>query len=140
MSALRRLSKWIFRVSEWIVTVLELLVIASTTVLAGLAVFMLIQQFLSFDIYSYTSAELTMLVNSVFMLIIFAEIIRCVAAAHGRPEAYILAIGEAGFVIAVREIFIAALMHQYQNLVLSSGAALVMAVALWVIKSRVLKS
>ncbi|NPA97124.1 MAG: hypothetical protein GXO32_05935 [Crenarchaeota archaeon] len=139
MSYLRRLSKWIFRVSEWIVTVLELLVIVSTTVLAGLAIVMLVQQFASINIYSYTTAELTMLVNSVFMLIIFAEIIRCVAAAHGRPEAYILAIAEAGFVIAVREIFISALTHDYRDLVLSSGAALVMAVALWVIKSKVLK-
>jgi len=118
---------------------LELIVIISTAILAGLAIVMLIQQFASANIYSYTTTELTMLVNSVFMLIIFAEIIRCVAAAHGRPEAYVVAIAEAGFVIAVREIFVSALTHDYKDLVLASGAALIMAVALWIVRAKVLR-
>ena len=139
MSSLRKISKWIFRISEWIVMALELIVIISTAILAGLAIVMLIQQFASANIYSYTTTELTMLVNSVFMLIIFAEIIRCVAAAHGRPEAYVVAIAEAGFVIAVREIFVSALTHDYKDLVLASGAALIMAVALWIVRAKVLR-
>ena len=135
----RRVSRYILRISEWLVTVLEFVVIIATSILAGIAIYIFVQQLLSINIESCTTSELTMLVNSVFLLIIFAEIIRCVAAAHGRPEAYVLAVAEAGFVIAIREIFVSALTHEYMNLLLASSASFVMAVALWIIKSKVLK-
>jgi len=137
---LRRISRYILRISEWIVTSLEVIVIVATSILAGIAVLIFAQQLLSINLEKYTTEELTMLVNSVFLLIIFAEIIRCVAAAHGRAEAYVLAVAEAGFVIAIREIFVSALTHEYVNLLLASGASLVMAVALWIVKAKVLRS
>jgi len=140
MSIARRFSRFISRFGHWVTTIIEFIVLISAAFLAGLAVYVMVRQFLSVKLLTTSTAELTMLVNSVFMLIIFAEIVRCVAAAHGRPEAYVLAVAEAGFVIAVREIFVSALTHQYKDLLLSSGAALIMGVTLWIIRGKVLKT
>lgn len=65
---------------------------------------------------------------------------RSIIVSHRRPETYIIGIAEVGFVVTIREIFVSILTKTTFDLMMSSIAALAMAIALWVIKSKVIAS
>ena len=85
-----------------------------------------------------TIAELQITINDVFMLIIFAEIIRSVIVGRRRPEMYLVGIAEVGFVIAIREIIVSVVLGTKNDLILSSLASLIMAIVLMIIYKWIL--
>lgn len=76
--------------------------------------------------------------NDVFFLIVFMEITRSVVVGRRKPEMYLVALAEVGFVVAIREIIAAVIIGSYSDLVLASGASLAMAAVLLIIYRYVL--
>ncbi len=140
-SPLRRaISRLILRFGDLITTFLEGAVLITTTALAAATIFVVLRDFASMMYVGIDMSTISALVDEVLMLIIFAEIVRSVVVSHGKPETYVLAIGEVGFVITIREMLAAVIMRDVYNLLLSAGAALMMAGALWIIKEHVVKT
>lgn len=77
-----------------------------------------------------TAAELQITINDVFLLIVFAEIIRSVIVGRRRPEMYLVGIAEVGFVIAIREVIAAVVLGTKTDLILAAIASLILAVVL----------
>ena len=138
-SDLRMLTKFIYKLGDSIITFIEFVVILATTSMALFATYYIIRDMGMLHLESSLS-ELQILVNDVFMLIIFAEIIRSVLVSHRRPEAYVVGIAEVGFVVSVREIFVSILTRSTYDVVLAAGATLIMALVLWIVRTKVLKS
>ena len=136
---LRMLTKFIYKLGDSIITFIEFVVILATTSMALFATYYIIRDMGMLHLESSLS-ELQILVNDVFMLIIFAEIIRSVLVSHRRPEAYVVGIAEVGFVVSVREIFVSILTRSTYDVVLAAGATLIMALVLWIVRTKVLKS
>ncbi len=130
-----RLSKSLYRIGASIISLVELFVIGVIAVMIGFTVF-----FIAFKLRSFvelvpegSTTELQLLVNDVFLLIIFGEIIRSIVAAHRRPELWVVGIAEVGLVVAIREVIASVIMKTTFDLVLASIATVCLAVALWVL-------
>jgi uncharacterized membrane protein (DUF373 family) len=80
-----------------------------------------------------TMVELQIIVNDVFMHIVFAEIIKSVIIGRRKPEMYLAGVAEVGFVISVREIIVSVVNGQIYNLLISTIASLIMTVVLLLI-------
>ncbi len=136
---LRLLTKYIYKLGESAITLIEFVVIIATAVMSVLATYYIVRDLSSLSMESSLS-ELQVLVNDVFMLIIFAEIMRSIIISHRRPETYIVGIAEVGFVVTIREIFVSILTRTTFDLVLASLAAVLMAVALWIVRVKAVRS
>lgn len=121
------------------ILLIEFMVIIATTAMTIYAAYYLVRDLSNLTLGS-SIQELQILINDVFMLIIFAEIMRSIIVSHRRPETYIIGIAEVGFVVTIREIFVSILTKTTFDLMMSSIAALAMAIALWVLKSKVIAS
>ncbi len=136
---LRLLTKYIYKLGESAITLIEFVVIIATAVMSVFATYYIVRDLSSLSMESSLS-ELQVLVNDVFMLIIFAEIMRSIIISHRRPETYIVGIAEVGFVVTIREIFVSILTRTTFDLVLASLAAVIMAVALWIVRVKAVRS
>jgi len=136
---LRSLAKYLYKLGESMILLIEFMVIIATTAMTIYAAYYLVRDLSNLTLGS-SIQELQILINDVFMLIIFAEIMRSIIVSHRRPETYIIGIAEVGFVVTIREIFVSILTKTTFDLMMSSIAALAMAIALWVLKSKVIAS
>jgi len=137
--SLRLLARYLYKLGESMILLIEFMVIIATTAMTLFAAYYLVRDLSNLTLGS-SIQELQILINDVFMLIIFAEIMRSIIVSHRRPETYIVGIAEVGFVVTIREIFVSILTKTTFDLVLSSIAAVVMAVALWILRSKVIVS
>ncbi len=137
--SLRFLTKYIYKLGETVITLIEFVVIVATAVMSIFATYYIVRDLSNLSMESSLS-ELQVLVNDVFMLIIFAEIMRSIIVSHRRPETYIVGIAEVGFVVTIREIFVSILTRTTFDLVLASLAAVIMAVALWIVRVKAVRS
>jgi len=85
-----------------------------------------------------TAAELQITINDIFLLIVFAEIIRSVIVGRRRPEMYLVGIAEVGFVIAIREVIAAVVLGTKTDLLLAAIASLILAAVLLIIYRYIL--
>ncbi len=129
--------KYLVRYGRALVLAVETVIIASLSVLIALTTY-----FLARDImraYSIGSvAELQLIMNDIFLLIVYVELVRSIIAAYRRPEMYLVSIAEVGFVITVREVLASVLSKTTQDVLLSSLASIVFALILWVLYRKVL--
>ncbi len=129
--------KYLVRYGRALVLAVETVIIASLSVLIALTTY-----FLARDImraYSIGSvAELQLIMNDIFLLIVYVELIRSIIAAYRRPEMYLVSIAEVGFVITVREVLASVLSKTTQDVLLSSLASIAFALILWVLYRKVL--
>ncbi len=129
--------KYLVRYGRGLVLAVETVIIASLSVLIALTTF-----FLARDImraYSVGStAELQLIMNDIFLLIVYVELIRSIIAAYRRPEMYLVSIAEVGFVITVREVLASVLSKTTQDVLFSSLASIAFALILWILYRKVL--
>ncbi len=131
---LQRIIHYLVEYGRLIVIIVDIIIVAIMTVLILLTTLILLRDLLRvWSIEQATLFELQIIVNDVFMLIVFAEIIRSVIVGRRRPEMYLVGVAEVGFVITVREIIASIVIGNKQDLILSSSASLLMALVLLLI-------
>ena len=134
----RVLARFVHILGDYIVFFAEILVIVATTIMIAITAYAVFNDIIDLG-RSLATEEMQILVNDVFLIIIFAEIVRSVLAAHRRPELYVVGIAEVGFVVAVREVLVAVITKTTMDLLLASLSALAMAAVLWLVYSKIVK-
>jgi len=134
------LSSWhskVFSLGEKCIDVIESAVVVLLIVLAALALVFTVRDLALLKPES-TISEVQVLVNDVFLVIIFAEILRSVLAARKRGEvAYILVLAEVGFVVVLREILVSVVTRTPIDVLISVVALMVMSITIYVLKVKV---
>ncbi len=137
--SLQRVIHYLVEYGRLIVIIVDIIIVAIMTALIILTTLILVRDLLNvWSIEQATLFELQIIVNDVFILIVFAEIIRSVIVGRRRPEMYLVGVAEVGFVITVREIIASIVIGTKQDLILSSTASLIMALVLLLIYKWIL--
>ena len=130
----------LLRLGKNLMLFVDLAIVVLIAVLVGFALLIIAKDLL--DIWASWEAagmeHLQIATNDVFFLIVFMEITRSVIVGRRKPEMYIVALAEVGFVVAIREIIAAVIIGSYTDLVLASAASLAMAVVLLIVYRFVL--
>jgi len=133
------LSGWrskVFSLGEKCIDVIESAVVVLLIVLAALALSFTVRDLTRLRLES-TISEVQVLVNDVFLVIIFTEILRSVLAARRRSEvAYIRVLAEVGFVVVLREILVSVVTRTPIDVLISVAALMVMAITIYVLKVK----
>ncbi|HDD26380.1 MAG TPA: hypothetical protein ENF75_04745 [Acidilobales archaeon] len=129
--------KGLVRYGRTLVLIVEAIIIASVSALIALTTYYLARDMM----VAYRAgsvAELQLIMNDIFLLIVYVELVRSIIVAYRRPEMYLVSIAEVGFVITVREVLASVIAKTTLDLVLASIASAVFAVVLWILYRKVL--
>ncbi|OYT51841.1 MAG: hypothetical protein B6U73_01085 [Desulfurococcales archaeon ex4484_204] len=119
------------------VVAVELIIVVSVTALIVLTTYYLARDIRAACVFGST-AELQLIMNDIFLLIVYAELIRSILVAYRRPEMYLVGIAEVGFVITVREVLASVISRTTMDLALASASSLILAIVLWILYKKVL--
>ncbi|MCD6300529.1 MAG: hypothetical protein J7L82_00480 [Staphylothermus sp.] len=134
-----RFIHYLVEYGKLLILIVDIIIVAVMTLLIIFTTIIIVRDLSHIWTYEEaTIAELQITINDVFMLIIFAEIIRSVIVGRRRPEMYLVGIAEVGFVIAIREIIVSVVLGTKNDLILSSLASLIMAIVLMIIYKWIL--
>jgi uncharacterized membrane protein (DUF373 family) len=145
LSIVSKLIHGLVEYGRYLILIVDLIIVAIMTGLIVITILILIRDLA--HVWTYEKAtifELQIIVNDVFMLIVFAEIVRSVIVGRRKPEMYLVGVAEVGFVITVREIIASVVIGTKNDLLLSTIAALLMTLVLmiiykWIIPHRELR-
>jgi len=134
---MKKLMDYLVKYCDILILFIDIVIIATLTILTGATIY-----FLKVDILKAFNMggtfEITVIINYVFFLIIYIELIRSIMAGYKRREMYIVSIAEVGFVVTVREVLVSIVSKTTTDLILSSLAALSFAIVLWIIYTKIL--
>ena len=135
-----RLNEFLLRFGRGLMLFVDLAIVVLIAVLVGFAMVIIAKDLIDiwFSLGEAGMEHLQIATNDVFFLIVFMEITRSVIVGRRKPEMYLVALAEVGFVVAIREIIAAVIVGSYTDLVLASAASLAMAVVLLIIYRHVL--
>ncbi len=133
----RVMAKGLVKYGRLLVLTVEAVIIASVSVLIGLTTYFLCRDIMKAYLLGST-AELQLIMNDIFLLIVYVELVRSIVVAYRRPEMYLVSIAEVGFVITVREVLASVLSKTTTDVLLSSAASVAFAIVLWILYKKVL--
>jgi len=133
----RVVARGLVKYGRLLVLTVEAVIIASVTVLIGLTTYFLCRDIMKAYLLGST-AELQLIMNDIFLLIVYVELVRSIVVAYRRPEMYLVSIAEVGFVITVREVLASVLSKTTTDVLLSSVASVAFAIVLWILYKKVL--
>ena len=135
--ALTKVAKALVRYGRGLIIIVESIIIAAISVLIVLTTYYLSRDILA-SYLAGSAAELQLIMNDIFLLIVYVELVRSILVAYRRPEMYLVSIAEVGFVITVREVLAAVISKTTMDLLLASLASISFAVVLWIFYRKVL--
>lgn len=128
---LSRIVHYLVEYGRILILIVDYIIIAVMSILISFTSIIIVRDLSNvWSIEEATAAELQITINDVFLLIVFAEIIRSVIVGRRRPEMYLVGIAEVGFVIAIREVIAAVVLGTKTDLLLAAVASLILAVVL----------
>ena len=134
---LTRVAKALVKYGRFLIITVEAVIIAAISVLIVLTTY-----YLSRDIMiSYlagSAAELQLIMNDIFLLIVYVELVRSILVAYRKPEMYLVSIAEVGFVITVREVLASVISKTTTDVLLASLASITFAAVLWIFYRKVI--
>ncbi len=129
--SMRKLIHYIVEYGRMLILAVDIVIIAVMSILIGLTTVIIIRDIISVWNYQAVSiGELQITVNDVFLLIVFAEIIRSIIVGRRQPEMYLVAIAEVGFVISIREVIASVVRGSKFDILYASISSLILAVVL----------
>ncbi len=122
-----------------LVILVEIIVVAFITVLIILSTYYTAKDLMA-AFEGESSSSIPLLLNDIFLLIIYAELVRSIVIGYRMPEMYLVSIAEVGFIVIVREIIASVISANGVNTAIVSSAALMFAIILWIFYGRVMPS
>jgi len=122
-----------------LVILVEIIVVAFITVLIILSTYYTAKDLMT-AFAGESSSSIPLLLNDIFLLIIYAELVRSIVIGYRMPEMYLVSIAEVGFIVIVREIIASVISANGVNTAIVSSAALMFAIILWIFYGRVMPS
>ncbi|MDK6028645.1 phosphate-starvation-inducible PsiE family protein [Ignisphaera sp. 4213-co] len=135
MSWTRRLRSLIPRFSKLFMEISESLIIVILAVLCGVAFSILIKDLISINIYSPVT-ELQLVFTELFTIIILIELLRTFVRVFESAKHSVEEFLEVGIIILVREVALGALMKEPTHMLMASGGALLLALAILVMRRK----
>jgi uncharacterized membrane protein (DUF373 family) len=89
--------------------------------------------------YVTYSEIIELIVNDVFTLVVLAEIMRFIIALRASPGTRIIGLAEVGLIVSIREVILASVMKEYIGLLLSSVASIILALIIWLVKTKIVR-
>jgi uncharacterized membrane protein (DUF373 family) len=89
--------------------------------------------------YVTYSEIIELIVNDVFTLVVLAEIMRFIIALRASPGTRIIGLAEVGLIVSIREVILASVMKEYLGLLLSSVASIILALIIWLVKTKIVR-
>ncbi len=129
--SMKRIVYYLVEYGRLLILAVDIVIITVMTVLIGLTTIIIVRDIIS--IWNYQSVsigELQITVNDVFLLIVFAEIIRSIIVGRRQPEMYLVAIAEVGFVISIREVIASVVRGSKIDILYASISSLILAIVL----------
>ena len=130
--SVKRIVHYFVEYGRLLILAVDIVIITVMTILIGLTTIIIVRDIIS--IWNYQSVsigELQITVNDVFLLIVFAEIIRSIIVGRRQPEMYLVAIAEVGFVISIREVIASVVRGSKIDILLyASISSLILAIVL----------
>ncbi len=131
MISFTKVVHYIIEYGRRLILLVDIIIIVVMTILIFFTSIVIVRDLRSlWDIERASIAELQITINDVFLLIVFAEIIRSIIVGRRRPEMYLVGIAEVGFVIAIREVIASVVLGEKQDLLIASISSLILAVVL----------
>ncbi len=131
MASFTKMIHYIIEYGRHLILLVDIIIIAVMTILIFFTSIVIARDLRSlWDIERASIAELQITINDVFLLIVFAEIIRSIIVGRRRPEMYLVGIAEVGFVIAIREVIASVVLGDKQDLLIASISSLILAIVL----------
>jgi len=134
---LSRIARALVKYGRFLIVTVEAIIIAAISVLIVLTTYFLARDIVSSYIVG-SAAELQLIMNDIFLLIVYVELVRSILVAYRKPEMYLVSIAEVGFVITVREVLAAVISKTTTDVLLASLASIAFAVVLWIFYRKVL--
>jgi len=122
-----------------LVIIVEIIVVVFITVLIVLSTYYTAKDLL-LAFTGNSSRSIPLLLNDIFLLIIYAELIRSIVVGYRMPEMYLVSIAEVGFIVIVREIIAFVISANFIGTAVVSAAALMFAFILWIFYTKVMPS
>lgn len=140
MSKSNKTVEILLRLGRSLILFVDYVIVIMMIILVGFAILIIGRDLASmwFNWETTGMDQLQIATNDVFFLIVFMEITRSVIVGRRRPEMYLVALAEVGFVVSIREIIAAVIVGSHTDLIMSSMASLALAVVLLIIYRYVL--
>ena len=130
--------KGLVKYGKYLIIIVEAVIIASVSALIALTTYYLVRDIMIVAKGAATIVELQLIMNDIFLLIVYVELVRSIVVAYRRPEMYLVSIAEVGFVISVREILASVVAKTTFDLLMASVSSAVLALVLWILYKKVL--
>jgi len=134
---LSRVARVLVKYGRFLIITVEAIIIAAITVLIALTTYFLSRDVLA-SYVAGSSAELQLIMNDVFLLIVYVELVRSILVAYRKPEMYLVSIAEVGFVITVREVLASVISKTTTDVLLASLTSVAFAAVLWIFYRKVI--
>ena len=122
----------IAKYGRFLTVLIDFIIIVSVTVLTLFTTYLLYRD-LAKVFANEGAVDVSIILNDIFLLVIYAEVVRSTIAAHEEPEAYLVSIAEVGFVISIREMLASVIREKAFDVFLSSLASLVLTITLLIL-------
>ncbi len=129
--SIKKLIHYMVEYGRMLILAVDIVIITVMTILVCLTTVIIVRDIMSVWNYEAVSiGELQITVNDVFLLIVFAEIIRSIIVGRRQPEMYLVAIAEVGFVISIREVIASVVRGSKIDILYASISSLILAIVL----------
>jgi len=134
---LAKLASSLFKLGEYLIDFIEVVTIILTSILVVSTIYVAVKD-LAVVFPDFTLVNIQVVVNDVFTIIIYAEVLRSILILRkGREVGFLIPLSEVGFIVVVKEILVSAITRGALEVLLSALSLLVIAVTIYVVRVKV---
>jgi len=134
---LAKLASSLFKLGEYLIDFIEVVTIILTSILVVSTIYVAVKD-LALVFPDFTLTNIQVVVNDVFTIIIYAEVLRSILVLRkGREVGFLIPLSEVGFIVVVKEILVSAITRGALEVLLSALSLLVIAVTIYVVRVKV---
>jgi len=134
---LAKLASSLFKLGEYLIDFIEVVTIILTSILVVSTIYVAVKD-LVVVFPDFTLTSIQVVVNDVFTIIIYAEVLRSILVLRkGREVGFLIPLSEVGFIVVVKEILVSAITRGALEVLLSALSLLVIAVTIYIVRVKV---
>lgn len=132
----------ILRFGKKLISIINSVIILMTSIILAFTLGIILRDvyFLAIGFNSLDFSIIQNMANEVVFLFVYVEIVRSAIIAKQRPEIYVVALAEVGFIVSIRDVVRSSIMGVEEDLLLSSLSVLLFAIVLLIMYKYVVPS
>ncbi|MEM0378155.1 MAG: hypothetical protein QXP68_02805 [Thermosphaera sp.] len=132
----------VLRFGKRLISVINSVIILMTSLILAVTLGIILRD-VYFLLTGFNSLDFSLIqnmANEVVFLFVYVEIVRSAIIAKQRPEIYVVALAEVGFIVSIRDVVRSSIMGVEEDLLLSSLSVLLFAIVLLIMYKYVVPS